>query len=104
MFAHSAVGEVLLGIRILSGNATVAIPVEANTSREPRASSAFMATGSCPTRPKEIPRIFAPLALFREIPSCSVLLRRCAAVHRSPATVRSPLVPMPEIPVPRLAA
>jgi len=70
--------------------ATVGIPVQAKTSWETRASSPAP-TVRARRGPKEIPRIFAPLALFRKILSCSVWLRRCAAVYKiAPRSEESP--------------
>jgi hypothetical protein len=97
MLAHSAVGEVHWGMP------RVAI----RSKRRPRGNREQVRLhghGFVSTGPKEIPRIFAPLAWFRKILSCSVSLRRCAAVYKIAPPPQESLVPMPEILVPRLAA
>jgi hypothetical protein len=62
---------------------------------------AFMATGSCPTRAERNSENLCPPALFREIPSCSVSLRRCVAVHKIAPPSGAPYTgardPRPEI-------
>ena len=106
MFAHPAVGEVLWGMRMSTGECHGCHPglsedfVGLRGNREQV--RLHGTTGSCSSRPKKKFReSLPPLHCFgRFLP----VLCRCGVAlqsTRSP-TVREPLVPMPEILVPRL--
>jgi hypothetical protein len=97
IFAHPVVGEVLWEIQCLLGMPRL----PSRSKRRPRGNREQVRLHGhrfVPDASERNSENLCPLALFREIPSCSVSLRRCAAVHKIAPPSGAPLVPMPGIP------